>query len=103
MQGAESSQQRNKNELIPGLLKKTKTSGSRNHYRRISHLEQRVRINQPRPSAREREVARPSFEQAVALATRSSSSKAIQPLLCLPPQESSWPLRVGATDPRVRR
>src|SRR5258705_13820857 len=90
MQGAESSQQRNKNELIPALLKKTKTSGSRNHYRR-THLEQRVRINQPRPRAREREVARPSFEQAGALATRSSSSKAIQPVLCLPPQESSWP------------
>jgi hypothetical protein len=44
------------------------------------------------------EVARLSFGQAVALATRSSSSKAIQRLLCLLPPESSWSLRVGATE-----
>jgi hypothetical protein len=53
MQGAESSEHCNKNELIPALP--LKTSGSRNHYRRISHVEQHVRINQPRPGARELE------------------------------------------------
>ncbi len=51
MQGAETSEQCNKNEWR--LRKKTKTSDSRNHYRRIAHVEQRVRINQTRPSARE--------------------------------------------------
>ena len=51
--GAESSEQCNKNKLIPAPPQKDKTSGSRNHYRQISHVEQRVRINQPRPSARE--------------------------------------------------
>ena len=53
MQGAESSELCNKNELIPALP--LKTSGLRNHYRRISHVEQRVRFDQPRPSARELE------------------------------------------------
>lgn len=53
--GAESSEQCNKNGSFRRLRKKTKTSGSRNHYRRISHVEQRVRINQPRPNARELE------------------------------------------------
>jgi hypothetical protein len=55
MQGDESSEQCNKNEFIRAPSQKDKTSGSRNHYRRISRVEQRVRINQPRPSLRELE------------------------------------------------
>jgi hypothetical protein len=51
---AESSEQCNKNELIPAPPQKDK-NGSKNHYLWISHVEQRVRINQPRPSARDLE------------------------------------------------
>ena len=54
MHRAENSEQCNKNELIPAPPQKDK-NGSRNHYLWISHVEQRVRINQPRPSARELE------------------------------------------------
>jgi hypothetical protein len=50
MQGAESSEQYNKNELIPAP---PLVQG--NHYRRISHVERRLSINQPRPSARDLE------------------------------------------------
>jgi len=52
MHGAEGSEQCNKNELIPAPPQKDK-NGSRNHYLWISHAEQRIRINQPRPSARD--------------------------------------------------
>jgi hypothetical protein len=52
MQGAESSEECNKNELIPAPPQKDK-NGSKNHNLWIPHVEQRVRINQPRPNARE--------------------------------------------------
>jgi hypothetical protein len=55
MQGAESSEQCKRTNSFRRLRKKTNTSGSRNHYRRISQVEQTVRINQPRPSTRELE------------------------------------------------
>jgi hypothetical protein len=70
MQGAESSEQCNKNELIPALRQNTNMSGSRSHFRRVLDVEQTVRINQPRPSARELEEG----------AGRMSASRQKQPL-----------------------